>query len=64
MNKVNKKLQIKKLIGIILIIIGLFGFVLPILPGWLFLLIGLEFIGINLVFFDRIKEYIKNKINK
>lgn len=55
---------IRRVLGILFIIIGIFGIFFPILPGWLLIFVGLEIIGINLVFFDRIKSYAKSKLDK
>jgi uncharacterized protein YqgC (DUF456 family) len=48
--------------GIVLIIVGLAGIVLPVLPGWILIFIGLELVGLQLVFFDKIIAYAKSKI--
>jgi len=60
----HAKGTIKKVFGVVLISLGVMGWLLPILPGWIFIFIGLELVGINLVFFDKIKEYVKSKIKK
>jgi len=62
--KIKKVNMVRRIFGIILIVTGLAGLALPILPGWLMIFIGLELIGLHLVFFDRIKEYAKRKINE
>ncbi len=45
---------LRKTIGILLIILGIIGLILPILPGALFAVLGLEFLGIRLAFFNRL----------
>lgn len=58
------KKNIRFILGVFLIFFGLLGLVLPIMPGWILIFIGLEFIGIRLVFVERAKEYAKSKIKK
>ena len=48
-NKIKKNKNIildviKKIIGALLILIGLTGIILPILPGWIFIILGLGLI--------------------
>lgn len=45
----NANPVIRKILGVILIIIGFAGMILPILPGWWVILIGLEIFGWRLV---------------
>ena len=47
------KTIIKKVIGVILIIIGLAALLTPLTPGSWLALIGMELLGIHLVFFNR-----------
>ena len=47
------KTIIKKTIGVILIIVGIAAFVTPATPGSWLALIGMELLGIHLVFFNR-----------
>jgi xanthine/uracil permease len=47
------KTIIKKVIGVILIIIGLAALFTPLTPGSWLALIGMELLGIHLVFFNR-----------
>lgn len=54
----------KKALGVIAIIVGLLGLVFPILPGWILIFVGLELLGIQILFVERIKEYVKNKIKR
>lgn len=49
--------MIKKTIGILLIVIGLLALVTPFTPGSWLIFIGLEFIGIRIVFWDKIKAW-------
>lgn len=52
------KLTLKKLLGVSLIILGIAGMILPILPGVWFIPIGLELLGWRLVI-DRKKHWSK-----
>jgi hypothetical protein len=47
------KTIIKKVIGVILIIYGIFALLTPITPGSWLAIIGMELLGIHLVIFDR-----------
>ena len=47
------KTTIKKVIGVILIIIGLAALFTPLTPGSWLALIGMELLGVHLVFFNR-----------
>ena len=38
---------IKELVGVFLIVVGIFGLIVPIVPGWLFLIPGLVILKIN-----------------
>lgn len=49
--------MVKKIIGIFLIIIGLLALVTPFTPGSWLIFIGLEFIGIRILFWNKIKEW-------
>lgn len=55
---------IKLILGIIALLVGLGGLLLPVLPGWLLIFIGLELIGIQIVFVERIKNYVLRKIEE
>lgn len=50
------KAKLKKALGIFLIIFGILGMILPILPGWWVGVIGLELLGWRLVI-DRKKPW-------
>ena len=47
------------IIGIIFIIIGISGLILPIMPGWIFLILGIYFIGED----TRASRWMIGKIN-
>jgi uncharacterized protein YqgC (DUF456 family) len=61
MNK-NIIQAIRIFFGVLLIVVGVAGIILPVLPGWILIFIGIELIGIQLVFLQNIKEYIKKKL--
>ena len=44
---------LRKTVGVALIVFGVLGIILPILPGIVPLAIGLELVGVRLAFFDR-----------
>ncbi len=52
---------IKKIIGLALIIIGVAAFFTPLTPGSWLAIIGLEMIGVRLLFFDKIKAWWSKK---
>ncbi|MDD5068759.1 MAG: PGPGW domain-containing protein [Candidatus Pacebacteria bacterium] len=56
--------RVKKTIGIILIIVGLLALFTPLTPGSWLIPIGLELIGIDLLFYKKIKEWLKKKFGK
>ena len=45
----------KKIIGILLIVVGLLALVTPFTPGSWLAFIGLELVGIRILFLDKIK---------
>jgi uncharacterized membrane protein YbaN (DUF454 family) len=49
-------------LGIIAIILGLVGLVVPILQGWLFLALGALLLSVDIPFFERIVTWIENRI--
>lgn len=50
---IYKRNWLRKTVGIALILFGLFAFVMPLVPGAVLALVGLELLGIRLAFFDR-----------
>ncbi len=55
--------KIKKVVGVILILIGLAALVTPLTPGSWLALIGLELLGARFVFSDKLKFW-KRKRNE
>ncbi len=49
-------------LGTILIMLGVPGLILPILQGWLFLAMGALLLSIDIPFFDRLVQWIENRI--
>jgi hypothetical protein len=47
---------LRLVLGLVLLGIGLVGLLMPILPGWLLIFVGLAVIGIRLPFVERLKE--------
>ena len=52
---IHSKPKIKKMIGILLIIIGLAALLTPLTPGSWLLFIGLELLGLRILLFDKLK---------
>jgi hypothetical protein len=46
----------RKVAGVILLGVGLIGLLMPILPGWLLIFVGLALLGVKLPFVERMKE--------
>lgn len=57
---IHNRPKIKKIIGVILILIGLAAFFTPLTPGSWLAVIGLELLGIRILFLDKFKFW-KNK---
>lgn len=49
--------MVKKVIGIILIIIGLISIVTPFTPVGFLLVVGMEILGIRVFFWDSLKKW-------
>lgn len=49
---------LRKTVGICLLVIGIIGLIVPIVPGWLFIIPGLIILKINIFkkYFDKIKK--------
>ncbi len=55
---------LKKILGILLVILGLLILFTPFTPGsWIFF-VGLELLGIRLAFWNKLKEKLNKKKNK
>ncbi len=53
----NLKITSKKIIGIVLIIIGMLALITPFTPGSWLIFVGLEFLGFRILFWDKIKAW-------
>jgi uncharacterized membrane protein YbaN (DUF454 family) len=60
----NTKIILRRISGITLILIGITGIFLPILPGWIFIFIGIELLGIQLAFMNHIKRFVKRMLDR
>lgn len=60
----SNKRKIKKILGVVLIIIGLVAFFTPFTPGSWLVFVGLEFLGFHVLFLDKIKIWLKMKYRK
>lgn len=49
-------------LGVILILLGIPGLVLPILQGWLFLALGALLLSVDIPFFDRMVNWIGERV--
>jgi protein-S-isoprenylcysteine O-methyltransferase Ste14 len=52
---------LRKIVGIILILIGLFALFTPLTPGSWLAILGLELVGIRLAFVEKIKLHLKKR---
>lgn len=52
---IHDKPKIKKVIGIILILVGLAALITPLTPGSWLIFIGLELLGVHVLLPDRLK---------
>jgi len=50
---------VKKIAGVLLIVVGLLALVTPFTPGSWLIFVGLEFIGIRIAFWDKIKAWFR-----
>jgi small-conductance mechanosensitive channel len=49
---------VKKILGIFLILVGIFALLTPFTPGSWLAFVGLELLGVRVAFWDKIKEKI------
>lgn len=52
--------RIKKTVGLVLIFVGFAALVTPFTPGSWLVFIGLELLGVRILFFDKLKVFTKN----
>ena len=53
------RVKIKKVVGVILILVGLAAFFTPLTPGSWLAIIGLDLLGMRILFFDKLKFWKK-----
>ena len=53
----------RTLTGFLLVMVGIIGLILPIMPGWVFLIPGLLLLGERYVWAKRLAEWAKQKAN-
>ncbi|MCA9386890.1 hypothetical protein KC669_02535 [Candidatus Dojkabacteria bacterium] len=51
------KQTLRKIVGLALVIIGIIGLILPIMPGWIFLIPGLMMID------ERLGKFVRDKFS-
>ena len=56
---IHNRPKIKKVVGVILILIGLAALFTPLTPGSWLAIIGLELLGMRILFFDKLKFWKK-----
>ncbi len=61
MEKTEKKPLWKKIAGVLLIIIGVLALITPFTPGAWLAFIGFELIGVRLLAWDRVKNWLLNR---
>lgn len=52
---IHNRPKTKKAVGVILILIGFVAFITPLTPGSWLAIIGLELLGVRILFFDKFK---------
>jgi uncharacterized protein YqgC (DUF456 family) len=57
----ENKPKLKKLLGLVFVLVGFVGIITPFTPWGVLFFIGLEFLGIRFLFIDKIKAYFKKK---
>lgn len=57
----NIKTMVKKIIGVLLITIGLFAIITPFTPGSWLIFVGLELLGLRMLFWDKIKAWFQKR---
>lgn len=56
---IHERSRIKKVVGVILILVGIAAFLTPLTPGSWLVIIGLESLGLRMLFFDKFKFWKK-----
>lgn len=58
---IHNRPKIKKVFGVILILVGLAAFFTPLTPGSWLIVIGLGLLGIQILFFNKLLNFFKKK---
>ena len=53
--------KIRKVIGVVLVVIGLISIITPLTPVGFLLVIGLEILGVRVLFWDKLKSWFKKE---
>jgi len=53
--------MLRKTLGIILIVVGLLALVTPFTPGAWLIFVGLELMGVRILFWDKIKLWLQKR---
>ncbi len=62
-NYTDTRPRLKKFAGWLFLIVGFFALVTPLTPGGLLFFVGLEILGIRLIFMDKVKRiFVRTKI--
>lgn len=54
----------KKILGAVLVFFGLLALVTPLTPGSWLAVIGLELLGVRILFFDNVKKFFRNLLSR
>ncbi len=54
---IHDKPKIKKIVGVILILVGFAALITPLTPGSWLAIIGLELLGIRILFLDKLRRF-------
>jgi uncharacterized membrane protein YbaN (DUF454 family) len=53
---------VRNALGVILILLGIPGLILPVLQGWLFLAVGAVLLSVDIPFFDKMVRWIEDRV--
>ena len=56
--------KIRKTIGVMLVVIGLISIITPLTPVGFLLVLGLEVLGVRVLFWDKLKKWFKKEQSK
>ena len=59
---IHNRPKTKKVVGVILILVGLAALVTPLTPGSWLAIIGFELLGVRILFFDKFKFWKRKEI--